>query len=103
LDGGKRPYKSTGMISIRSWGDPHINLSEKKWNFKVKLFQGNDFLSRDCVDNNCYELASVDLSSLDTGWAELQIPLDLTNWSVFDSCGGVLVRPAIYLESHFAP
>lgn len=46
----------------------------------------------------------VDLLPLDSGvWVEVQIPYDLSNMAIIDSCGdtpdGLLVRPAIYVTN----
>ena len=51
---------------------------------------------------DCYELASIPLSDLDTGWHELQIPYNLRNWLAQDDCGSsdaVLIRPAVYVTN----
>jgi hypothetical protein len=40
------------------------------------------------------------LPALDSGqWLELEVPYDLSNWDAFDPCGGVLVRPYIFVTN----
>ncbi|GJM33549.1 MAG: hypothetical protein DHS20C18_25500 [Saprospiraceae bacterium] len=99
--------KDTGTVSIAlrlvPWGDPHVPEPDrdKKWDFKVKLYQGDDFETNNCDASHCLQLASIDLSPFDTGWAVLEIPYDLRGWTAQELCSGVLVRPAIYISNPF--
>lgn len=98
--------KDTGTISIRNkvehWGDPHENLNgkhAKNWEFHI--YRGPTFEGDSCDNDECLQLASINLVDIDTGWMEIRIPYDLRKWTVEDSCGGVLVRPAVFVESVF--
>lgn len=98
--------KDTGTISIHlrlfPWGDPHIDHKDKtKWDFKAKFYQGDNFEIDSCGISNCLQLASIDLTPFDTGWATLEFPYDLRDWDVSGLCGGVLVRPAVYVTNLF--
>lgn len=68
----------------------------------ARIFRGDVFNINECPENDCYELVSLSLADLDTGWNELLIPYNLRNWDAVDACGGsqgVLVRPAIYVTN----
>lgn len=98
--------KDTGTISIHlrlfPWGDPHVTEHDgKRWDFKAKFYQGDNFEINNCDNMNCLQLASIDLSPFDTGWATLEIPYDLKNWDIPELCGGILVRPVVYVTNLF--
>jgi PKD repeat protein len=98
--------KEAGILSIRlkggPWGDPHVPENDgKKWDFKKKFFIGDELHDDPCDEADCFDLGSVEFTQSDTGWFDLQLPYDLSNWSAFDPCGGVLVRPAIYITNSF--
>ncbi|MCB0706937.1 MAG: choice-of-anchor L domain-containing protein [Saprospiraceae bacterium] len=98
--------KDSGTISIHlrlfPWGDPHINEKDgKKWDFKVKFYQGDAFEINNCDSMNCLQLASIDLTLFDTSWALLEFPYDLRDWNPPVLCEGLFVRPAIYVTNLF--
>jgi len=105
--------QDTGTISIRHkvehWGDPHENLNDK--HLKIAFYQGVDFDPNACTGPNCFQLADIDLSPLDTGWMDLEFPYDLRTWLSPDTCtnpplGGPVqhlpVKLAIYATSLYS-
>ncbi len=82
------------------------NGSERRFGgtLNVKLGRGwafpPVFSLEECDSLNCFELASVQLPESDSAeWYEVQIPFDLSRWNLLDDCGGVVVRPIIYLTN----
>ena len=102
-----------GTISIRHkvehWGDPHENLNGKHLN--IAFYQGDNFNPNACTGPNCFPLADIDLSPMDTGWIDLEFPYDLRRWIGPDTCTNpppglpfqrLPVRLAIYATSLFS-
>jgi|GEM_PF-1039591 len=97
--------KQKGTISIRlaSYSSTELrkDVLETK-NTRVFLTQGDNFELNNCSDITCFELASISMSNLDTtGWLEVQIPYDLNDWDADDFCGGIMVRPVVYVTNSF--
>jgi hypothetical protein len=71
----------------------------------VQLFRGESFVLEHPYWNpiRCLRLISLDLPSLGTGWTEVQLPYNVVDWAVEDTCGdpphGLLVRPVIYVTN----
>ncbi len=88
-----------GTISmrLRHWGDPHENLNGKHikdWHGKQKSFDlGN------CDGFDCFETANIDISFLDSNWVDMEIPFDLSDWVVDDTCGGINAYMAVFVTS----
>jgi hypothetical protein len=104
--------KIAGMITVRiavgdsAPGGIFLRGKPTKEQFDIQLYQGDQFTFNNCDGINCYKIASVSLSGLDSSqWHELRIPYDLSDWIGPDSCGGfpgVLVRPALYVTNPFS-
>ncbi len=103
-------HKDTGLITVRiAVSDSGVQIAKKATErpcdrLVLRLFRGDNFDVdiTNCNGVDCYTLASIPLSDLDTGWHELQIPYDLRRWLAIDGCGkaeAVLIRPAIYLTN----
>ncbi|MCB0636739.1 MAG: T9SS type A sorting domain-containing protein, partial [Lewinella sp.] len=67
----------------------------------IQLHQPGDFVLGQCPDMSCFALPAIDLSAVDTGWFDLEIPFDLSEWAAMDPCGGVEVRPVFYVTNDF--
>jgi hypothetical protein len=103
--------KDSGLITVRiAVNDSGVQVAAKKApdrpcdRLEMRLFRGDNFDLdiATCNEIDCYTLASIPLSDLDTGWHELQIPYDLRNWLALDGCDitdAVLIRPAIYVTN----
>jgi hypothetical protein len=85
----------TLSLRLRSWGDPHENLTNEKWkasDFKKKntiSIQASSGQGTGCPIGNCYTMATlVDWLPDDTDqWYEVKIPYNLNNWVTSESCG----------------
>ena len=105
--------KVTGKNKVEHWGDPHENLNGKHlkdWKGKLFLYQGNEFELGNCPANSCYEIASIDLSQVDTGWFDFQVEYDLDLWTTALTCivpgmaaEGIEARLAIFVTSPYTP
>jgi Secretion system C-terminal sorting domain len=102
--------KDSGLITVRiAVNDSGVQVAKKAPDrpcdrLEMRLFRGDDFELdiTNCNEVDCYTLASIPLSDLDTGWHELQIPYDLRRWLAQDECGAaesVLFRPAVYVTN----
>ncbi|HSF88419.1 MAG TPA: T9SS type A sorting domain-containing protein, partial [Saprospiraceae bacterium] len=102
--------KDSGLITVRiAVSDSGVQVAKKAPDrpcdkLEIRLFRGDNFDLdiTNCNEMDCYTLASIPLSGIDTGWHELQIPYDLRRWLALDECGGsqnVLFRPAIYVSN----
>lgn len=103
--------KIEGMITVRiavndsaPGGIFFAKAGKEKKEESMKLaFSRSAVKLNHCDDPDCYLLASIPFALLDTStWLDVQIPYDLTDWDVLDSCGGfpgVLVRPYIYVTN----
>ncbi len=72
----------------------------------IQLYQGPEFEMNECDGSACIELASIDLSPLDTGWHDLELPYDIreTTLVVGLACtsvgnDGVIARVAIFVTT----
>jgi hypothetical protein len=105
----KEKGKLTGKNKVVHWGDPHENLNGKHlkdWKGKYVLFQGDGFEIEDCEASLCFELASIDLSQVDTGWFEFQVEYDLSQWNNTATCvqsgsSGIEARLAFFVTSPY--
>jgi hypothetical protein len=80
------------------------NSSDRIVGATMKVYLGSKevFNINECNSGNCYELASIRLPVLDSStWLEIEIPYDLRDWDRFDTCGGVMVRPVIFVTNAF--
>ncbi|MGB4849347.1 MAG: T9SS type A sorting domain-containing protein, partial [Saprospiraceae bacterium] len=103
--------KIAGMITVRiavndsaPGGIFFAKAGKEKKEDKMKLaFSRSAVKLNHCDGPDCYPLASIPFALLDTAtWLDVQIPYDLSDWDVLDSCGdfpGVLVRPYIYVTN----
>jgi hypothetical protein len=56
----------------------------------------------ECDGTDCIELASIDLSPLDTGWHDLELPYDIRDWTAvmgFACTDGVNARVAVFVST----
>lgn len=103
--------KDSGLITVRiAVNDSGVQIAAKKApdrprnRLEVRLFRGDNFDIdfTNCNELDCYTLASIPLSNLDTGWHELHIPYNLKRWLVLDDCGvdeAIRIRPALYVTN----
>ena len=100
--------RDSGLITVRiAVNDSGVQIAKKAPErpfdkLHMKLFRGDSFDINNCNGIECYELATLSLSALGSGWHEWQIPYNLRNWDAFDQCGGsnaVLVKPAFYVTN----
>ncbi|MGB4846779.1 MAG: PKD domain-containing protein [Saprospiraceae bacterium] len=80
------------------------NVSDRIFPTTLKFYLGSTetfvFKQNDCEGIDCYEIGSIVLPAVDSGeWLELEIPYNLSNWDAFDACGGLLVRPYIFVTN----
>ncbi len=90
-------HKDSGTISIR-YG---IKEQGIKGTLHVQLYQGPEFVMNQCDGISCFDLATIDLSPFDSGWLDMELPYDISDWDAPETCGenGVLVRPAIFVTN----
>ena len=91
--------KDVGNISFR------FGIKEKgiRGTLSVLLFQGQDFVPTYPYWNpiRCLSTVALDLESFDTGWVDVEVPYDITNWAAQEPCssGGILLRPVIHVNN----
>ncbi len=90
-------YLDSGTISLR------FGIREKgiKSALHIELYQGPVFEMNDCNGSACIDLATIDLSPLDTGWQDLELPYNISDWGALDTCGGngAKARLAIFVTN----
>ena len=96
--------KSKGILSAKTVKGSKSNSDNRLFPSLLKFYLGSSetfvFNLNECNGIDCYELASIALPVSDTAeWLELEIPYDLSHWDAFDACGGVLVRPYIFVTN----
>ena len=96
--------KSKGVLRGKTVKGSKSNSDNRLFPSQIKFYLGSKetfkFNLNECNGIDCYELASIALPVSDTGeWLELEVPYDLSNWEAFDTCGGVLVRPYVFVTN----
>ncbi|MBP7238726.1 MAG: T9SS type A sorting domain-containing protein [Saprospiraceae bacterium] len=93
--------KGTLRTSVRG---SKSNTDDRLYPATLKFYLGSKetfvFQQNECDGIDCFEIGSITLPAIDSGeWLNLEIPYDLSNWDAFDACGGVLVRPYIFVTN----
>ncbi len=99
--------KGTGIVTGTTVKGSKSNADNREFPSTLRVFLGrgwsfppSGFKLNECDGIDCYELASIVLPTTDSAeWLQFEIPYDLSDWDVLDTCGGVLVRPFVYVTN----